>query len=61
MTKFDDFINDVQEPTQDLQELKGNYGCQVCERNVETAYFNEHTGEMFWYCSQKHKSVIEVQ
>jgi hypothetical protein len=60
MTKFDDFLNPVPKETRDLETLSGNYGCQVCSLYTETAYFNEKTGEISWYCLEKHKSTVVV-
>jgi hypothetical protein len=60
MTKFDEFVNEGSEEVSKFQKLDGNYGCQYCEQYTPVAYFDESKGEMFWYCSQKHKSTIQV-
>lgn len=62
MTRFDDFVKDAfaHIPASSLQKLDGNYGCQICEKYTEIAYFDESTGEMFWYCQDKHKSSVQV-
>jgi len=60
MAKFDDFVNDTLKHSSEYQKLEGDYGCQLCEKQTPVAYFDEKTGEIFWYCSDKHKSSIQV-
>lgn len=61
MSKFDDFLKEEEPEVDNLQRLDGgNYGCQSCDEIVPTAWFDEQSGEIAWYCSQKHRSVIRI-
>jgi hypothetical protein len=60
MPKFDDFMNSKPKEVEDLKELQGTYGCQVCKEDTTTAYFNEKTMEIVWFCSEKHRSTIQL-
>lgn len=60
MTKFDDFIKPAMNQNYNYQKLEGTYGCQLCDKNTDTAYFDERTLEMFWYCADKHRSSVQV-
>lgn len=60
MTRFDDFLNDKPVDDANLQKLDGDYGCQICDKQTPVAYFNEKEGEIFWYCSEEHKSSIRL-
>ena len=62
MTKFNDFFDEPKEEDNDfnMQKIDGVYGCQSCDKDAPNAFFNEKTGEIFWYCPEQHKSSIQV-
>jgi hypothetical protein len=36
--------------------IEGSFDCQECHEKVNTAVYQERTGEIRWQCSQKHES-----
>jgi hypothetical protein len=60
MTKFDEFIKGKKEDVSSYQELSGNYGCQSCELESLNAYFDDKISEIFWICSNGHRSEVKL-
>lgn len=42
------------------EEMRGTYGCQSCEEDMDTAYFNPETLTIMWVCSKNHESKVEL-
>ena len=61
MTKFNDFLNaEPEENLADMQKMDGDYGCQLCDKQTPTAYFDEKKLEIIWYCNEQHRSSIKL-
>ncbi|NBO22063.1 hypothetical protein EBU94_01810 [bacterium] len=59
MGKYNDFIKPLK-PKGTMHKMEGVYGCQSCDENVNMAYFDEHKGRLFWFCSEGHESEIKI-
>lgn len=42
------------------EELYGSYGCQSCDENVDTAYFDGESMTIMWVCTNNHESKVEL-
>ena len=51
MTNFESFLS----PKEDYE-----YGCKNCEDNVDFAYFDHNKLQMFWICSNGHKTLVQI-
>jgi hypothetical protein len=61
MPSLDDFLNKPKGRNWDgWEEMFGNYGCQKCDEDMDTAYFNPNELIIMWVCSQNHESKVEL-
>ena len=62
MPNLENFLNKDREEVnpEDWEEMTGSYGCQQCDANVESAFFNPETLKIVWFCPQRHESKIDL-
>lgn len=57
MPGFEDYIENV--PDLPGEEIGGNFDCQDCIEEVDTAYYDKNNKRLAWRCINGHVSYIE--
>jgi len=61
MPNLDDFLKKPKGRNwDDWEQMTGRYGCQKCNEDVDTAYFNPYELIIVWVCSQNHESKVQL-
>jgi hypothetical protein len=61
MPSLDDFLSKKEKKEYgEFQETSGTYPCQKCELDVYEAKYYTDKAELVWYCSQGHRSFVNV-
>lgn len=60
MPNLEGFLGKGNKKFDGWEVIQGTYGCQLCEADMDHAYFNPEILTLVWVCPQKHESKVEL-